>query len=38
MQVKRFSFGIRHENQFLLSFAIANIGAFGNLRRQDRIF
>jgi LPS-assembly protein len=38
VQVKRFSFGIRNENQFLLSIAIANIGAFGNLRRQDRIF
>jgi len=38
MQVKRFSFGTRNENQFLLSLAIANVGAFGNLRRQDRIF
>jgi len=37
-QVKRFNFGIRQENQFLFSFMIANVGQFGTLRRQDRIF
>jgi LPS-assembly protein len=38
LQFRRFSFGIRNENQYLLSFSIANVGSFGNLRRQDRIF
>lgn len=38
LQFRRFSFGIRNENQYLLSFTIANVGSFGNLRRQDRIF
>jgi LPS-assembly protein len=38
LEVKRFSFGLRNENQYLFSFIIANIGSFGSLRRQDRIF
>jgi LPS-assembly protein len=38
LEMRRFSFGTRNENQFLFSFVIANIGGFGNLRRQDRIF
>jgi LPS-assembly protein len=38
VEIRRFSFGIRNENQYLFSFVIANIGSFGNLRRQDRIF
>jgi LPS-assembly protein len=29
---------IRNENQFRISFIIANIGSFGNLRRQETIF
>lgn len=29
---------IRTENQFRVAFIIANIGTFGNLRRQERIF
>ena len=29
---------IRRENQFRLALIIANIGAFGNLRRQEKIF
>ncbi len=36
---QRFSLGtIRNENQFRVSFIIANIGAIGNLRPQDKIF
>jgi LPS-assembly protein len=38
VQYRRFSFGARNENQFRVAFAIANIGAFGTLRRQERIF
>ena len=38
LEARRFSFGTRNENQFLFSFIIANVGAFGNFRRQDRIF
>ena len=29
---------VRSENQFRVSFTLANIGTFGNLRRQERIF
>ena len=38
VQYRRFSFGTRNENQFRVAFAIANIGSFGTLRRQERIF
>lgn len=37
-QIRTFKFGIRNENQYLFSFAVANIGTFGNLQRQGRIF
>jgi len=37
-QYRRFSFGTRNENQYLVSFAVSNIATFGTLRRQDRIF
>ncbi len=29
---------VRTENQFRVAFIIANIGTFGNLRRQEKIF
>ena len=29
---------VRTENQFRIAFAISNIGTFGNLRRQEKIF
>jgi LPS-assembly protein len=38
MQFRRFALGTRNENQFLFSFAIANIGTFGSLQKQERIF
>ncbi|HUQ90155.1 MAG TPA: putative LPS assembly protein LptD [Bryobacteraceae bacterium] len=37
-QYRRFNFGTRNENQFRVAFAIANIGSFGTLKRQERIF
>ena len=38
VQYRRFGFGSRNENQFRVAFAVANIGSFGTLRRQERIF
>ncbi|MCC6862572.1 MAG: LPS-assembly protein LptD [Bryobacterales bacterium] len=38
VQYRRFSFGTRNENQFRLAFAIANIGSFGTLKKQERLF
>ncbi len=38
VQYRRFSFGQRNENQFRVAFVVANIGSFGTLRRQERLF
>jgi len=39
VEYRRISLGvIRTENQFRVSLNIANIGTFGNLRRQDKLF
>jgi LPS-assembly protein len=38
VQYRRFNFGTRNENQFLVAFAVANIGSFGTLKRQERLF
>jgi LPS-assembly protein len=39
LEYRRLSLGeIRTENQFRLSLNIANIGTFGNLRREDKLF
>jgi LPS-assembly protein len=38
IQYRRFSFGTRNENQFLVSFSVANIGSFGTLRKQEKLF
>jgi LPS-assembly protein len=38
VQYRRFAFGTRNENQFRVAFVIANIGSFGTLKRQDRLF
>lgn len=38
IQLRQFNLGIRNENQYLFSFSIANIGTFGSLQRQERIF
>jgi len=42
VQYRRFGFKIngiaREDNQFRVSFAIANVGAFGTLKKQERLF
>ncbi len=38
LQLRRFNLGIRDENQYLFSFSVANVGAFGSLQKQERIF
>jgi LPS-assembly protein len=36
---RRFALGsTRNENQFRLSLSIANVGSFGTLKKQERIF
>lgn len=37
-QIRRLDFGTRNENQYLVSFSIANIGSVGNLKKQERVF
>jgi LPS-assembly protein len=37
-QYRRFGFGTRNENQYRFAFVIANIGSFGTLKRQERLF
>ena len=39
VEYRRFNLGsVRNENQFRFNFALANIGSFGNLRRQEKLF
>jgi len=39
VEYRRFALGsVRNENQYRFSFTLANIGAFGNLRRQERLY
>ena len=38
VQYRRFSFTNRNENQFRVSFSIANVGSFGTLKKQERLF
>jgi LPS-assembly protein len=39
VEYRRFALGsVRNENQFRFNFALANVGAFGNLRRQEKLF
>jgi len=39
VEYRRFALGqVRNENQFRFSFALANIGSFGNLGRRERLF
>ena len=37
-QYRHFNFGTRNENQYRFALVIANIGSFGTLRRQERLF
>jgi LPS-assembly protein len=39
MELRRFALGtVRDENQYRFSFNLANVGAFGNLKRQERLY
>ncbi|HEX8986233.1 MAG TPA: LPS assembly protein LptD [Bryobacteraceae bacterium] len=38
IQYHRIAFGTRNENQFRIAFAVANVGSFGTLKKQDRMF
>jgi LPS-assembly protein len=39
IEYRRFALGsVRNENEYRYSFTLANVGAFGNLRRQERLY
>jgi LPS-assembly protein len=39
LEYRRFALGsVRNENEYRFSFTLANIGSFGNLRRQERLY
>jgi LPS-assembly protein len=39
MEYRRFALGtVRNENQFRFALTFANIGTFGNLKRQEKMF
>jgi LPS-assembly protein len=38
VEYRRYNFGTRDDTQYRISFSIANVGAFGNLRKQERIY
>jgi LPS-assembly protein len=38
VQYRRFSIGTRNDSQFEAAFAVSNIGTFGTLKKQDRMF
>jgi len=39
VEYRRFALGsVRNENQFRFSFNLANVGSFGNLRKQERLY
>ncbi len=39
LEYRRFALGsVRNENQFRFTFSLANVGAFGNLKRQERLY
>ncbi|MDQ2776639.1 MAG: hypothetical protein M3Y57_17230 [Acidobacteriota bacterium] len=38
-EYRHLNFGIRqNENEYLFSFSVANIGTFGSLQKQSRLF
>ena len=37
-EYRRLDFGIRDDTQFKVAFSIANVGTFGNLKKQERLF
>ena len=39
MEYRRYAIAnVRNENLFRFTFSLANIGSFGNLRRQERLY
>ncbi len=38
VQYRRFSLGARDDSQIQVAFAISNVGTFGTLKKQDRVF
>jgi len=38
LEYRQFDFGFRNESQVRFSFSLKNIGSFGNLRNQERLF
>ncbi len=38
LEYMQFNFGIRQENAIRFSFSLKNIGSFGNIRKQERLF
>ena len=39
VEYRRFALAsVRNENQYRFTFSLANVGAFGNLRRSERLF
>jgi LPS-assembly protein len=38
VEYRRFNFGSRDDTQYRVAFAVSNIGSFGTLRKQERIF
>jgi LPS-assembly protein len=38
VQLARLNFGTRDETQYRFAFAVANLGSFGTLKRQERLF
>jgi len=38
VQLRRTNIGFRDESQYLFSFSVANLGTFGTLQKQERIF
>jgi LPS-assembly protein len=38
VEYRRYNFGTRNDTQYRLAFTVANIGSFGNMRKQERIY
>jgi LPS-assembly protein len=38
IEYNRFNIGARDDTQYRMAFSIANMGSFGTLRKQERIF
>ncbi len=38
MEYRQFNIGLRDETQFRFSFSLLNVGSFGTLKRQERLF